>query len=140
MNEQHQIEIVTGAASRIITSLQSAIFSAMEAASEGVEMQTKMAAAFQKLEAQESILDWLVQRRIDQEEKLLEADLRPAQRTMIQHKINQIDGELQALMRSSGIEDAVASKAVQHVVDRPRVPKGSAGAGRYLPSNSNEKA
>jgi hypothetical protein len=135
MNEQHQIEIVTGAASRIITSLQSAIFSAMEAASEGVEMQTKMAAAFQKLEAQESILDWLVQRRIDQEKKLEQADLRPAQRTLIQHKINQIDGELSALLRSSGIEDAVANKAVANVVERKRIPKGELGAGRFIPSS-----
>ena len=59
----------------------------MEAAAEGVQMQTKMAAAFQRLEAQEAILDWLIERRIAQEAKLSDTDLRPAQRTMIRHKI-----------------------------------------------------
>ena len=90
MNEV-EIGVATTAATRIITSLQSAIFSAMEAASEGVQNQVRMAAAFQRLEAQEAILGWLVQRRIDQEHKLEDSNLRPAQRTMITHKIAQID-------------------------------------------------
>jgi hypothetical protein len=140
MNEQNQIEVITGSATKIITSLQSAIFSAMEASSEGVQSQVKMAAAFQKMEMQEQILDWLVQRRIDQEKKLEQADLRPTQRLMIQHKIAQIDGELQALLRSSGIDDAVASKAVQHVIDRPRIPRGEPGAGRFQSTSDYEKA
>ena len=137
MDERHEIEIVTGAATRIITSLQSAIFAAMEASSENVQVQVKMAAAFQRLELQEQILDWLVQRRIDQEEKLLESNLRPAQIAMVQHKISQIDEELQSLLRTSGIDEAVAKKAVTTVVDRPRIPKGEHGAGRFLSGNGN---
>jgi len=135
MNEHQQVEIVTGAATRIITSLQNAIFAAMEASSEGVQTQVKMAAAFQKLEMQEQILDWLVQRRIDQEERLNCSDLRPAQRLMIEHKISSIDAELSALLRSNGIEEGVATKAVANVVEQKRVPKGQLGAGRFLPAN-----
>jgi hypothetical protein len=139
MNENHQqIEVVTGAASRIITSLQSAIFSAMEASASGVQAQVKMASAFQKLEMQEQILGWLIQRRIDQEERLNDANLRPAQRIMIEHKISQVDFELASLLRSSGVDENVASKAVADVVERKRIPKGQPGAGQYLPSNSNE--
>ena len=134
MNENQQVEVVTGAATRIITSLQNAIFSAMEASASGVQAQVKMASAFQRLEMQEQILDWLVQRRIDQERKLEQADLRPAQRTLIEHKISQIDGELSALLRSSGIEEAVANKAVETMVERKRIPKGQPGAGQFLPS------
>lgn len=137
MNEPHHVEIVTGAASRIITSLQSAIFSAMEASAENVQVQVKMAAAFQKIEMQESILDWLVDRRVSQEQRLLESDLRPAQRAMISHKIAQIDGELQSLLRSSGIETDVATKAVTTIVDRPRIPRGEPGAGRFSSGNGN---
>ena len=137
MNEPHQIEIITGSATQIITSLQSAIFSAMEASATGVQTQVKMAAAFQKLEMQEQILDWLVQRRIDQEKKLLEADLQPTQRAMISHKIAQIDEELRSLLRTSGIDEAVAAKAVTSVVDRPRIPRGEPGAGRFLSGNGN---
>ena len=136
MNDKPQIEIITGSATQIITSLQSAIFSAMEASASGVQAQVKMAAAFQKFEMQEQILDWLVQRRIDQEEKLLESNLRPAQITMVQHKIAQIDGELQALLQSSGVESNVAKKAVTTVVDRPRIPRGEQGAGRFSSSGN----
>ena len=64
-----RLRFATNAASKIINSLQSAIFSAMQAASENVESQVRMAASFQKLEARQSILDWLVARRISQEEK-----------------------------------------------------------------------
>lgn len=135
MNEEHQqVEVVTGAATRIITSLQNAIFSAMEASASGVQAQVKMASAFQRLEMQEQILDWLVQRRVDQEKKLEQAELRPAQRTLIEHKISQIDAELSALLRSSGIEETVANKAVETVVERKRIPKGQPGAGQFLPS------
>lgn len=137
MSEAHQVEVVTGAAQRIITSLQNAIFSTMEAAAQGVEMQTKMAQAFQRLEAQEAILDWLVQRRIEQEAKLNYSDLRPAQKALIRHKINQIDEELTSLLKSSGIDVTVVSKAVGIAIERPRVPKGEIGGGRFLPTNGN---
>ena len=137
MNETQQVEIVTSAASRIIEGLQNAIFATLEAASEGVEMQARMAASFQRLRAQESILDWLVQRRVDQEQKLLDSNLRPAQRVMIEHKIAQVDEELTSLLRSSGIEDSVAVKAVHAVVAQPRIPRGRRGGGRFLPKPRN---
>ena len=108
MNEVHQIEQVTSAAGRIISTLQRAIFSSMEAAAQGIEDQTRMAATFQRLEAQEAIVDWLVERRIAQEEKLSEADLRPAQRALVERKIATIDEELTALLRSSGVEKSIA--------------------------------
>jgi hypothetical protein len=114
-----QIEIVTGAANRIIGSLPAAIFATMQAAAEGVEAQTKMAQAFQRLEAQEVIVDWLVQRRIDQETKLNDAQLRPAQRALVEHKIHQIDEQLTALLQTTGIEPATAAQAVTAIVQRP---------------------
>jgi len=118
-----EIEIVTGAASRIISSLQAAIFATMQAAAEGVETQAKMAQAFQRLEAQEAILDWLVQRRIDQQAKLNAANLHPAQRALVEHKIHQIDDQLAALLRTTGIEPAIAAQAVSAVVQRPALAK-----------------
>ena len=138
MNEV-EIEVATNAASKIINSLQSAIFSAMQAASENVESQVRMAASFQRLEARQSILDWLVARRISQEEKLEDTNLRPAQKALISHKIAQIDEELTALLRSSGIDDTVANKAVKAVVEQPRVPRGHphGHGGRFLPKPSN---
>ena len=129
MNERQQVEIVTSAAQRIIDGLQNAIFATLEAASEGVQMQAKMAASFQRLRAQESILDWLIQRRVDQEQKLLAAGLRPAQRLMIEHRIAQVDEELTSLLRSSGIQDSIAVKAVRTVVDRCESPRASQGRG-----------
>ena len=137
MNEAHRIEVVTASAGRIITSIQNAIFSSMEAAAQGVEMQTQMAAAFQKLEAQEAILDWLVQRRIDQETKLEDSSLRPAQQAIVRRKIQQIDDELSALMATAGIEPATARKAIGSVVHQPRIPRGEPGAGRFLPVNGS---
>jgi len=104
-----QVEIVTGAASRIIGSLQAAIFSTMEAAAQGVEQQAKMAQAFQRLEAQEAILDWLIQRRMDQEIKLTSAELRPAQRALIEHKLVQIDEQLRLVVSWKAGSDARAS-------------------------------
>ena len=134
---QNQIEQITGAAQSIIGSLQNAIFSTMQAASQGVESQVKMASAFQRLEAQEAILDWLMERRIAQEEKLEQTDLRPAQKALIQHKISQIDEHLTALLKSSGVDGATATKAVGVVVEKPRIPKGKNGAGRFVKRNGN---
>lgn len=114
-----QIQVVTNAASRIIGSLQAAIFATMEAAAQGVEMQARMAQAFQRLEAQEAILDWLIQRRIDQEARLSSAELRPAQRALIEHKLAEIDEQLTALLRSTGIHDDLAVQAVHAVVHVP---------------------
>lgn len=121
--QMSQIEIVTGAASRIIGSLQAAIFATMQAAAEGVEAQTKMAQAFQRLEAQEAIVDWLIQRRIDQETKLNDAQLRPAQRALVEHKIVQIDEQLTALLRTTGIDPTVAAQAVSSVVQHSALPE-----------------
>lgn len=91
-----------------------------------------MASAFQRLEAKEAVLDWQVARRIEQEQRLTEADLRPDQQALIRRKIAQIDGELGALLRSSGIEDQAASHAVA-TITQPR-----ASNGRFLPRSNGQ--
>ena len=133
MNESQQIEAFTGAAQRIIASLQAAIFASMEAAATSVQDQVRIASAFRKLEASEAVLDWLVARRIEQEQRLSEADLRPAQQALIRRKIAQIDEELGALLRSSGIEDQAASHAVATVTQQPRSANG-----RFLPRSNGQ--
>lgn len=138
MNDEHQqIEVVVGAAQRIIRSIQSAIFTSMASAAEGVAAQTKLAATFQRLESQEAILDWLVARRVAQEQKLAQSDLRPVQRAMIERKISQIDEELHALLATSGVESTIAASAVRTVAASPRIPKGENGGGRFLPKVAN---
>lgn len=91
----------------------------MTAAAEGVEGQVKVAQAFQKLEAQDAILNWLVQRRIDQEKRLEDSGLREAQKALIRRKIEAIDDELTALLSSSGIDDKTAKAAVLKVHTPP---------------------
>lgn len=138
MSDEHQqIEVVTGAAQRIIRSVQAAIFASMEAAAQGVEAQTKLAATFQRLESQEAILDWLIARRVAQEQRLADSGLRPVQKALIERKIAQIDEELNALLASSGVDPSIAGGAVRTVIAPSRTPKGEIGAGRFLPKAAN---
>ena len=139
MNSVQQVEMVTSAALRIIGGLQNAIFATLDAASEGVEIQAKMAVSFQRLRAQESILNWLVQRRIDLEQRLLAGELRPVQQAMIKHQIDQVDEQLTSLLRSSGIDDSIAVKAVSAITEPPSVPRSGCGNGRLLPKASNAR-
>jgi len=120
-----QIEVIQNGASKIINALQSAIVTTMTAAAEGVEGQVRVAQAFQRLEAQEVVLDWLVQRRIDQEQKLEQSGIREAQKALIRRKIEAIDDELTALLSSSGIEEKAAKAAVLTVhTPPPRLVSG----------------
>lgn len=111
------------AARTIIEAMQQSIFTTMRASAEGVSQQVQLAETMQRLETQEAILGWLVQKQMDEAEKLQSLPPSSPLRTMIEHKIKTVTEEMTSLLKSSGVPATAAKDATKLLENSNGTPK-----------------
>ena len=120
----NQIDETVESANQIIQSIMQAILVGIKSSAQGVEQQMKLASAQVNLESTQRMIEYILKRKLEQQAMLNEAGLDPTIRALIAYKIEMLDQELSALLRSSGVEEKVVSQAVKKVSARPRASNG----------------
>ena len=113
-----QINTITAPAEAIVANLTHSILATFQTAAQSIQQQVTLAIQAQRQQAQESILDWLVQRRTNLEAQLENDELNSAQVAFATRRIESLDQEISALLESAGVVSPKRKAPIRRVTKK----------------------